>query len=56
MEPNKPMTDGEKLDAINKRLKHVEINSYIHIAIVVIGFLGIVSLGEMISKIKNVVK
>jgi hypothetical protein len=46
------MTDSEKLDKINERLKRVERNSHIHLAIVVIGFLGIVSLKSLIGKVK----
>lgn len=47
------MTDSEKLDVIEKRLRRVEVSSYIHVAVVIIGFLGIVTLGEMIGKIKK---
>lgn len=47
------MTDSEKLDKINERLKRVEINSHIHIAIVIIGFLGIASLKSLINKAKG---
>ena len=49
----KPLTIDEKLDVMSKRLKHVEINSYIHIGIVIIGFFGILSLTEFIKKIKK---
>ena len=47
------LTVDEKLDSMSKRLKHVEINSYIHIGIVIIGFLGVLSLTELIKKIKK---
>lgn len=50
------MTDSEKLDVIEKRLRRVEISSYIHVAVVIIGFLGVLTLSEMIGKIKKVVK
>jgi Cu/Ag efflux pump CusA len=48
----KQLTDSEKLDSINARLKRVEINSFIHVAIVVVTFLGIISLSDLISKVK----
>ena len=49
----KVLTDSEKLDVISQRMKRMEASVHLHTAIVVIGFLGIVSLGSLISKIKN---
>ena len=46
------MSDSEKLDEISKRLKRVEINSHIHLIVIVLGFIGIVSVKELIKKAK----
>jgi hypothetical protein len=48
------LSDSDKLDLINKRIKRVEMSTHLHTLIVIIGFLGIVSLGTLIAKIKNV--
>ena len=50
------MTDSEKLDVLNERLRRIERNSHIHLAIVVIGFLGIVSVTSLIKRAKGIVK
>ncbi len=47
------MTDSEKLDDITKRLKRVEISSDIHTIINILIFLGIASVGALITKVKN---
>lgn len=54
MEDETKLTDSEKLDLINKRLKTVERNSFIHVAVILLGFLGIVSIGALISKGKEI--
>lgn len=50
------MTDSEKLDHIHKQMRRMEISTHIQTAIVVIGFLGIISLGALIEKTKGKIK
>lgn len=47
------LTDSQKLDILSKRMRRIEASTHLQTAIVIIGFLGIVSLGSLISKIKN---
>jgi hypothetical protein len=53
---NNNITDSQKLDIIEKRLRRMEVSTHIHTAVVIIGFLGIISLGAMLGKIKKVIK
>lgn len=53
MEEPKQLTDSEKLDVINKRLKHIAASTHIQTAIMIVGFLGILSLGALLTKVKN---
>jgi hypothetical protein len=46
------MTDSEKLDTINKRLKNVELRQTIQLLVVVLGALGI--LAAIKTKLKNI--
>jgi len=52
----KPLTDSEKLDILSKRMRRAEISQNVQTVITIIGFLGVVSLGALISKIKNGIK
>ncbi len=56
MEQKKEFTDAEKLDILNKRLKHIQWSTDIQTAIMVIGFLGVISIGVLITKVKDGVK
>jgi hypothetical protein len=47
------LTDSEKLDILNKRMKRIEFSTNLHTLVVIIGFLGIVSLASVIDKIKH---
>lgn len=47
------MTDSEKLDDISKRIKRIEIKSWIHLTVVILGFIGVVSLGDALRKMKK---
>ncbi len=49
----KPLTDSEKLDILSKRMRRMEINSHIQTAIVVLGFLGVLSLASLVDKVKS---
>lgn len=50
---DRKLTVDEKLDLMNKRLKRMEISQNIQTAIVLLGFVGIISLGGLVSKIKS---
>ena len=52
----KKLTDSEKLDILAKRMKRAEISQNIQTAITIIGFLGVISLGALITKVKNGLK
>jgi len=52
----KQLTDSEKLDILSKRMKRAEISQNIQTVITIIGFLGVISLGTLISKLKNGLK
>ena len=52
----KQLTDSEKLDILSKRMKRAEISQNIQTVITIIGFLGVISLGALITKIKNGIK
>ncbi len=45
----KPLTVDEKLDAMNKRLKRIQLSTDIQTAIAIIGFLGIITLGSLLK-------
>ena len=47
------LTDSEKLDILSKRMKRIELSTHLHTLVVIIGFLGVVSLASVIGKIKN---
>jgi hypothetical protein len=47
------MTDTEKLDDIRKKLRKMEIESKIQVVVVVLTFVGIISLPSLINKIKK---
>lgn len=49
----KQLTDSEKIDILNKRLKRMEYSQHIQTAIAVIVFLGIVNFGMLLSKVKK---
>jgi len=52
----KKLTDSEKLDILSKRMKRAEISQNVQTVITIIGFLGVISLGTLISKLKNGLK
>jgi hypothetical protein len=47
------LTDSEKLDALNRRIKRMEYSQHIQTAIAVIVFLGIVNFGMLLTKVKE---
>lgn len=52
----KILTDSEKLDAINKRVKRMETSTHIQTFLMVAGFIGIISLAALGEKLKKVIK
>ncbi len=52
----KQLTDSEKLDKLNQRIKRMEYSQHIQTAIVIIGFLGIISFSSLVNKVKNGIK
>ena len=47
------MTDAENIAQINKRLKRIEVSLHIHVAIIVLGFLGVFSMEKFVKSIKK---
>ena len=47
------LTDSEKLDILSQRIKRMEYSQHIQTAIVIIGFLGIISFGALLVKFKK---
>lgn len=53
-QPKRPqLTDSEKIDLLNKRLKRMEYSQHIQTAIAVIVFLGIINFSMLVSKLKK---
>lgn len=56
-EDNKNLTDSQKLDVIDKRLRRIELMNLIRVSIVVLGLLGVVGvLKDDLNKIKMKLK
>lgn len=49
------LTDSQKLDAINKRVKRMEASTHVQTFIMVIGFIGILSLSAAVAQIKKII-
>lgn len=47
------LTDSEKIDILNKRIKRMEYSQHIQTAIAVIVFLGIVNFATLLAKVKK---
>lgn len=56
MQENKPLTDSEKLDKLNQRLKRMEASQHIQTAIAVVVFLGILNFSSLLAKAKSTIK
>ena len=50
------LSDSEKLELINKRIKRMEVSTHIQTILMVVGFLGIISLASAAEKIKTIIK
>jgi hypothetical protein len=49
----KQLTDSEKLDILSRRMRRMEVSTNIQTVIMVVGFLGIVSLSSLVVKLKQ---
>jgi hypothetical protein len=49
-------TIDSKIDVINKRIRRMEIESKIQVAIVILAFVGVLSLTDLMRKIKSNIK
>ena len=47
------LTDSEKLDILNKRMKRMEVSTHIQTLIILAGFIGVVTFGELLKKING---
>ncbi len=52
----KVLTDSEKLDILNERLRKIQRNANIDTIIVIAGFIGIISLNVLLQKGKKILK
>jgi hypothetical protein len=46
----KQLTDSEKIDVLNVRIKRMEVSQHIQTAIAIIAFLGIVNFGMFLKR------
>ena len=49
------MTDSEKLDNIQRRLRHVETSTHIQTFVIILGFIGIVSFASLMKDAKKII-
>lgn len=47
------MTDSEKITDIQKKVQRIEIIHTIGVVVIILGFIGVVSAHDLITKIKN---
>lgn len=50
----KQLTDSDKIDILNKRLKRMEYSQHIQTAIAIVVFLGIINFGMLLNRAKKV--
>jgi hypothetical protein len=50
------MNDSERFDKIEKQLDKLETISQIHLAIVILGFIGVISLNSLFKDLKKSIK
>ena len=48
------MTDSERLEQIENKLNKIELTSKIHLAVIIISFLGVITLGSLIRDLKKI--
>lgn len=49
------MTDSEKLDSIQRRLRRVETSTHIQTFVIILGFIGIVSFASLMKDAKKII-
>lgn len=47
------LTTDEKLDVVNQRLQHIQRSSDIQTALMILGFLGILSIGALVDVVRK---
>ena len=48
------LSDSEKLDAINRRVRRIETSTHIQTFIIIVGFIGIVSFASLVKEGKKI--
>lgn len=51
--PSTPLSDSQKLDILNRRLKRMETSQHIQSAIAIVVFLGIINFSMLLTKLKK---
>ncbi len=51
--PSTPLSDSQKLDILNRRLKRMETSQHIQTAIAIVVFLGIINFSMLLTKLKK---
>jgi len=51
--PLTPLSDSQKLDILNRRLKRMETSQHIQTAIAIIVFMGIINFSMLLAKLKK---
>ena len=52
----KELTDSQKIDRLNQRLKRMEASQHLQTAVVILGFLGIFSFASLAKKFTDNLK
>lgn len=50
------ISDSEKLDVLNKRLKRIQSSTDIQTGLMILAFLGLVSLASLVNEVKKTIK
>lgn len=53
MEQKKALTDSEKLDSINRKMKRMEASTHVQTTIAIVGFLALLGLIQIAGKLKD---
>jgi hypothetical protein len=49
------LTDSQKIDILNRRIKRLEASTHVQTAILVLGFIGIVSFASLMKDAKKII-
>jgi hypothetical protein len=53
MKQSEQLTDSQKIDLLNQRLKRMEVSQHIQTGITILVFLGVVSFGVLVNKFRD---